>query len=112
MAPPKHKIIIILLCLVGAYGLAFYISFQHPIDLSTEKEDTEFNVTFTPPETQENIEANEGPYDETLTIAEGDTLASLLNRVGVSSSQAHEAITSLSTAFDPKDLKIDQEVYI
>lgn len=99
------KLLTIVLCLLIAYGLVFYITFKH------SPKDTE---TPLPPAPQEEslVEVDEGPYDETLTIKEGDTLASILSRIGIPSTQAHEAIAALSTIFNPKDLKIDQEVYI
>lgn len=112
MAPPSRKLIIIILCLFGAYALVFFISFRNPFEPSLEKDETEVSVAPSPPEEKEVVEADEGPYDETLTITEGDTLASILNRIGIPSSQAHDAIESLSTVFNPKDLKVDQEVYV
>lgn len=77
-----------------------------------EKEEVTTLTTPTPLEEKEELASDAGPYDETLTITEGDTLASILNRIGIPSSQAHEAIAALSTVFNPKDLKINQEVYI
>jgi murein DD-endopeptidase MepM/ murein hydrolase activator NlpD len=53
-----------------------------------------------------------GPFEETLTIAEGDTLAEVLGNLGIPCNQAQEVITALSTAFNPKDLKVDQEIYV
>lgn len=109
MTPPSPKLSLILLCLFSAYALVFFVSFMRPSDKPAEK--TEVEVV-APIEEKEEVETDEGPYDETLTITEGDTLASILSRIGIPSSQAHEAIAALSTVFNPKDLKIDQEVYI
>lgn len=103
------KLITIFLCLTIAYGLVFYVSFK---DLY-EPDNDHFPI---PPQTQLGVEeiseAEEGPYDETFTIKEGDTLATILSRLSIPTSQAHEAIEALSKVFNPKDLKVDQEVYV
>jgi murein DD-endopeptidase MepM/ murein hydrolase activator NlpD len=102
------KLITILLCLVFAYGLVLYVTLREP---SADESISESIVQTTP--TLDEAEASEeGPYDETLTINAGDTLASILNRIGIPNSQAHEAIAALSKVFNPKDLKVDQEVYV
>lgn len=54
----------------------------------------------------------EGPYEETLTITEGDTLAEVLGSLGISSAQSQEVIAAVSTVFNPKDLRVDQEIYV
>lgn len=111
MKSTTRKTILITLCLFSAYALVFFVSYLKSPHNEAEKNDVD--ITLSPSsEEKETVEADEGPYDETLTITEGDTLGSLLNRIGISSAQAHEAITTLSTVFNPKDLKIDQEVYI
>lgn len=109
MAPFSRKHIIILLCLFSAFALIFFLSFVGPFSKTPKKSEVE---SVAPSQEKEEVVADEGPYDETLAITEGDTLASILNRIGIPSSQAHEAITALSTVFNPKDLKVDQEVYI
>lgn len=96
-----------MLCILSAYVLAFFIFFQKN---STDNEPVE--ATKAVSQEEEIPAADEGPYDETLTITEGDTLASILNRIGIPSPQAHEAIAALATVYDPKNLKIDQEVYV
>lgn len=111
MTPPSPKLTLILLCLFSAYALVFFVSFMRPFDHTIEKTEVELTPS-SPLEEKEDVEADQGPYDETLTITEGDTLASILNRIGIPSAQAYEAITALSTVFNPKDLKVDQEVYI
>jgi len=111
MTPPSGKFILIILCLFSAYALVFFVSFRIPDDKKIEKIEAELPSP-PPPEEKEDVVADEGPYDETLTITEGDTLASILNRIGIPSAQAHEAIASLSTVFNPKDLRVDQEVYV
>jgi murein DD-endopeptidase MepM/ murein hydrolase activator NlpD len=109
MTPPSPKLSLILLCLFSAYALVFFVAFMKPYQKPTEKTAVEI---ITPVEEKEDVESDQGPYDETLKITEGDTLASILNRIGIPTSQAHEAITALTTVYNPKDLKIDQEVYI
>ncbi len=58
------------------------------------------------------IEDEINTYDETLVIQEGDTLAGILNRLGIPTSQAQDAIDALSKIFTPQDLKIDQEIQV
>jgi len=99
------KFIVIFIPLTIAYAFALYVSFKPP----------SYNVAIDLPqgiETEKVAEIEEGPYDETLRIKEGDTLANILNRIGISSTQAFEAVSALSKVFDPKDLKIDQEIYV
>lgn len=60
----------------------------------------------------EVAEVEEGPLDETLQITAGDTLMSVLARLGISKVEAHEAVQALSAVFKPKDLKAGQEVYV
>jgi murein DD-endopeptidase MepM/ murein hydrolase activator NlpD len=110
MKPSAYKHILIILCLLGAYALAFLAYFNHSSNTVAEQENSEVAVVAA--EEKEEQAADAGPYDETLTISEGDTLASLLHRIGIPSSQAHEAIATLSTVFNPKDLRADQEVYV
>ncbi len=109
MRQSSAKLIAIFICLVLAYGLAFYMAFRTP---SAEGEEAVAEPIAQTQQTDEDIVADDGPYDETLTITAGDTLASILNRFGIPKAQAHEAITALSKVFNPKDLKTDQEVYI
>lgn len=109
MRQSSAKLITILVCLVLAYGLAFYMAYKSP---SAESEETVADHVAQAQPSEEVTVADEGPYDETLTITEGDTLASILNRFGIPKTQAHEAITALSKVFNPKDLKTNQEVYI
>lgn len=111
MKPSAHKHILIILCLLSAYALAFLAYFDRSSNTVAEKENIELTASV-PSEEKEEQTSDAGPYDETLTITEGDTLASILHRIGIPSSQAHEAIATLSTVFNPKDLQADQEVYI
>ncbi len=102
------KLFTIGFCLVLAYGLIFYVSFKRP---NPSIEDPS-QVAQSKPDPEEVTEAEEGPYDETLTIKEGDTLASILSRLDIPSPQAHEAMTALSKVYNPHDLRVDQEVYV
>lgn len=111
MVSSKGKILVISLCLISAYALAVLIYFYKAPEIALEKDDIEITTSSQPPE-EEVVEVDRGPYDETFAITEGDTLGSLLNRIGIPTSQAHEVITSLSTVYDPKDLKVDQEIYV
>lgn len=101
----------IIACLVCAYALVFFVSFQDFFQGLIEKKEVTATAPSSPEEMKE-VAADTGPFDETFTITEGDTLASLLNRIGIPSPQAHEAISALSTVFNPKDLKVGQEIYI
>lgn len=104
------KLITIVLSLLIAYGLVFYFSFKNPSD--NLEDETITTSAQSQPDAEDIAEVEEGPYDETLTVQEGDTLANLLSRLGIPSRQAHEAITALSKVFNPKDLKVDQDVYV
>lgn len=103
------KLITIFLCLTIAYGLVFYAAFQ---DAFQQEQDLSLPIGLKQPDIEEAATTEVGPYDETLTITEGDTLATILNRLGIPSTQAHDAITALSKIFNPKDLKAGQEVYV
>ena len=47
-----------------------------------------------------------------MTVQQGDTLMSLLQRAGVSAAPAQAAIDALKPGFDPRDLKIGQQIAI
>ncbi|MBY0502238.1 MAG: peptidoglycan DD-metalloendopeptidase family protein [Alphaproteobacteria bacterium] len=111
MRQSSSKLIAILSCILLAYGIAYYASWKcTPVDACEES--TPCNELNSQPPAEEIAEIEEGPYDETLAIKEGDTLASILSRIGIPPTQAHDAITTLSKVFNPKDLKVDQEVYV
>ena len=98
----------IILCLAIAYGLVFYLSIkQH-----TPLQDVEALDSSDVKRGAEGGEEANGPFDETLTISSGDTLAGILERLGIPRTQAHEAIEALATVYNPKDLKVDQEIYV
>lgn len=100
------RYITIFLCLAAAYGLVFYLSSG---DFRRERQES---LPASEKTSQAESVEEEGPYDETLTITPGDTLASILNRLGIPTSQAHEAIEALSSVYSPKDLKVGQEIYV
>lgn len=103
------RYITIFLCLAAAYGLVFYLS----IDDSSRLENVALSSSQSEiNQTQTIEEVKEGPYDETLTIMAGDTLASILNRLGIPINQVHEVIEALSSVYSPKDLKVGQEIYV
>jgi murein DD-endopeptidase MepM/ murein hydrolase activator NlpD len=103
------KLIPILLPLAIAYGLVLFVSLK---DSPIESEVDIPQVAQAEQESEEIAKSEEGPFDDTLTIKEGDTLAIILSRIGIPSAQAHDAISALSKVFNPKDLKVDQEVYV
>jgi murein DD-endopeptidase MepM/ murein hydrolase activator NlpD len=108
MRQSSAKLITIFLCLLFAYGLAYYVSWKNTPSLVVEEP-----IAYEPQPPPEDVaDVDEGPYDDTLTIKDGDTLASILSRIGIPSTQAHEAIEALTKVFNPKDLKADQEVYV
>lgn len=51
-----------------------------------------------------------GPRQETLKIGKGDTLGELLQRAGLSSVEAHNAVQAMKKHYDPRDLKLGQTV--
>lgn len=53
-----------------------------------------------------------GPREEILTIGKGDTLGELLQRAGLSSAEAHNAVQAMKKHYDPRDLKLGQTVHL
>jgi len=51
-----------------------------------------------------------GQHERTLTVANGDTLVSVLLNAGVPAEDAHRSIVALRKDFNPKDLRAGQEV--
>ena len=51
-------------------------------------------------------------HDQVEEVRKGDTLMTVLGRLGVPSSQAHDAIQSLRSVFNPRDLKPGQELKV
>ena len=50
------------------------------------------------------------PVFQTVTVKSGDTLGKILNRAGVPGRDAHLAVTALRDVFDPRDLKVGQDL--
>ncbi|MGL5783992.1 MAG: M23 family metallopeptidase [Alphaproteobacteria bacterium] len=97
---------------VLAYSLAFYefLAGRLPQTTSSESEALE---TLTPQ--SEGIltgEPDPGPWNETLTIKEGDTFMGVLVRLRINPAQAYEMIQALKRFFDPRELKIEQEIEV
>ena len=51
-----------------------------------------------------------GPREDVLKIGKGDTLGGLLQRAGLSSQDAHNAVEAMKGHYNPRDLKIGQTV--
>ena len=49
---------------------------------------------------------------EQVTVRRGDTLMDILNRVGIAATEAHAAVRSLQTVYDPRRLRAGQELLI
>jgi murein DD-endopeptidase MepM/ murein hydrolase activator NlpD len=47
---------------------------------------------------------------KTVSVGKGDTLMKVLTRAGADRSESHKAITALKEVFDPRNLKIGQDV--
>ncbi|SLN09899.1 M23 family metallopeptidase [Oceanibacterium hippocampi] len=64
-----------------------------------------------PAQDPEEVEADpDSALVKAVAVAKGDTLAKLLARAGTDSRDAHQAITALSEVFDPRRLRIGQEI--
>lgn len=50
--------------------------------------------------------------DQVEEVRKGDTLMTVLGRLGVPNNQAHEAVSSLRSVFNPRDLKPGQELKV
>src|SRR3989338_3671229 len=91
-----------LLTLLAPIGIAY--AFLLLFSCSYKSETTEPPLTEPVPIAQAEApltpEEKEGPFDETLTIQEGDTLASVLGRIGIPTYQSHEIISALSKVFN------------
>lgn len=54
----------------------------------------------------------DGPREETVEIGKGDTLGKLLQRAGLSSTDAHNAVAVMKEYYDPRNLKLGQKVHL
>jgi murein DD-endopeptidase MepM/ murein hydrolase activator NlpD len=62
-----------------------------------------------PSEMAEEADDAEGAL-QIVKVRNGDTFLDLLMGVGISRAQAHDAVSALRTVFNPRDLKVGQEV--
>jgi murein DD-endopeptidase MepM/ murein hydrolase activator NlpD len=56
------------------------------------------------------FEAPANPSDRTVTISQGDALGKVIQREGVGSSEVHEIITAMSKHFNPRNLRVGQDI--
>ncbi len=63
------------------------------------------NTPFTNTTPAEPIE-----LEKTVSVDKGDTLIKVLTKAGASQQESHEAITALSEVFDPRRLKVGQDI--
>jgi len=47
-----------------------------------------------------------------LLVGSGDTLLGLLQKSGVTGSEAHKAVSALTDVYDPRDIRVGQRVYV
>lgn len=93
--------------------LAYSIGFADFFIPFFKKHVSEAPVVVIPPEIEKAPEIPDiGPWDETLEMGEGDTLMGILTKLHISTIQSHEAVTALRPLFDPRDLKVGQEISI
>lgn len=53
-----------------------------------------------------------GPSDRVVTISKGDALGVVMQKEGVGAAEVHNIIESMRKHFDPRDLKIGQDVHM
>jgi len=61
---------------------------------------------------QQTPAAVSGPREDTMKIGKGDTLGGLLQRAGLSSQEAHNAVEAMKGHYDPRGLKVGQTVRV
>tara|TARA_R110002095_G_scaffold93944_2_gene81814 strand:- start:2936 stop:4393 length:1458 start_codon:yes stop_codon:yes gene_type:complete len=79
------------------------------VDIDTTEvleNNSEVTVAAYAPSTSESL--NE--LTKTVSVNKGDTLMAVLTRAGADRTESHEAITALNEIFDPRSLKIGQDV--
>ncbi len=52
------------------------------------------------------------PSDRIVTIGKGDALGKVMQKEGVGASEVHEIIEAMGKNFDPRDLKVGQDVHM
>lgn len=63
------------------------------------------------PPAPEDIAAGQAEH-EVVLVEQGDTLISILNEAGLDRTEAHDAVETLRPLFNPRDLRIGQEITI
>lgn len=53
-----------------------------------------------------------GPSDRIVTIGKGDALGKVMQKEGVGASEVHEIIEAMGKNFDPRDLKVGQDIHM
>ncbi len=53
-----------------------------------------------------------GPSDRIVTISSGDALGSVMQKEGIGSDEAHEIIEAMDEHFNPRDLKVGQDIHM
>jgi murein DD-endopeptidase MepM/ murein hydrolase activator NlpD len=51
-----------------------------------------------------------GPSDRIVTIRNGDALGKVMQKEGIEGSEVHDIITAMNKHFDPRDLKVGQDI--
>lgn len=62
------------------------------------------------PATTASLPVPPKPVSKSVTVKSGDTLGKILGRNGVSGADAHKAVVALRDVFDPRDLKVGQDL--
>lgn len=105
--------LIVIFCVVGAYGVALYSYLtsypEEPETVAVLEAPQEEAVE---PDPEDLVAIEEKPVDETLIITEGDTLAAILDRIGIPKVQSALVIDELSKVYDPRSLKVGQQIYV
>ncbi len=127
--PKKKSSILPLLTIIGGGALGGLLAYAFlPTDIASPVAPTE-NTVQTTNSTQNTVASKADTDRETLvsetttpsperlqetsktvSVGKGDTLMKVLTRAGAGPKESHEAITALSSVFDPRRLKIGQDI--
>ncbi len=97
------KLILLVVCLIAACGLSFYVFHKRPMS-------SDAYLSKVKPAAP-SLSSKTGLYHKTFTLAQGDTFTHVLDHLGIPLAQAQNATAALSEIFNPKDLRIDQEIH-
>lgn len=61
-------------------------------------------------ETVPQFEQPAGPSDRIVTITKGDALGKVMQKAGIDGDEVHDIITAMNEHFDPRDLKVGQDI--